>query len=64
MLAILANSYDDEGRVKIELLDIVSLIEVSSESVTEAILGCLSSKDIPVSNLMSVLMDSCNVMRG
>lgn len=64
VLGIIVNLVTDGGKITTEYLEGVPLVTVNSENVTNAILGVLSSRDIPFSNLVSILMDSCNVMRG
>ena len=64
MLGILVSFFDDDGRVKVEFLKAISLVTVDSESVCKAILNVLDKRDISYDNLVSILMDSCNIMRG
>ena len=64
MLGILVSFVDDDGRVKVEFLEAISLVTVDSESVCKAILNVLAKWGISYDNLVSILMDSCNVMRG
>lgn len=42
----------------------VSCIKVNSLSLYDEIVNLMESNNIPWTNLMSILMDSCNVMRG
>ncbi|KAG1658741.1 T-complex protein 1 subunit gamma [Nymphon striatum] len=50
--------------VVVEHLASVSLIKVASAPLFEQITGLFDKYNLPWENLMSVLMDSCNVMRG
>lgn len=42
----------------------VELHAVDTESIQKAILDTLNELDVPLSNLVSIHSDSCNVMRG
>lgn len=42
MLGILVSFVDDDGRVKVEFLEAISLVTVDSESVCKAILNVLA----------------------
>ena len=65
VLCVLVSRYSAPGKkVVVEHLASVSLIKVDSETVFNAIEKLMEDNEIPWSNLMSVLMDSCNVMRG
>ena len=65
MLGIVVSFFDtSENQIVVRYLEGKSLIKVDSEDVSKAILDVLDNNDIPRTNLVSVLMDSCNVMRG
>lgn len=65
MLGIVVSFFDtSESQIVVRYLEGKSLIKVDSEHVSKAILDVLDNNDIPRTNLVSVLMDSCNVMRG
>lgn len=65
VLCILVSYYSVLHKsVVVEHLTSLSIIHVDSESVFNEISNLMSSKKIPWTNLVSVLMDSCNVMRG
>lgn len=63
--AVLVCYYKPEaGTVVVEYLSSLELIRVNAESVYDAIVDLFATKAIPWDNLVSMLMDSCNVMRG
>ena len=57
-------SYFDENEVVVEHLFSTSLIKVDSQSIFNAVDKFFDDNEIPWENLVSILMDSCNVMRG
>ena len=65
VLTILVNYVDPATKVlSVEHLASVSLVRVDAESVFEAVDGFFTEHEIPWKNCMSMLMDSCAVMRG
>ena len=65
VLAILVSYFNpDQDRVVVEHLVSLSLTRVDSESVFNAIDKQFKNFKIPYENLMSILLDSCSVMRG
>ena len=65
VLSILVSYYStSQQEVVLKHLASVSLIKVNSESTFQAIDDVFTRKGIPWKNLVSVLMDSCAVMRG
>ena len=65
VLTILVSYFSlTEQSVVVEHLSSLSCIHASSAAVYHEIVSVFEKHDIPFSNLMSVLMDSCNVMRG
>ena len=65
VLAILVCYYSyEEDLVLVEHLASLELVKVNSESLYEALVELFSKHDIPWGNCVSILMDSCNVMRG
>lgn len=65
VLSLLCSYYSpDIGRVVIEHLTSLSVITVTAENLFNAICMHFEEKDIPWINVMSILLDSCNVMRG
>ena len=65
VLALLVNYFSEsEGKVLCEHLQCVQLEAVDAESIENAIMNLFSELDIPLSNLVSIHSDSCNVMRG
>ncbi|XP_041361320.1 uncharacterized protein LOC121377407 [Gigantopelta aegis] len=65
ILAILASYFcTKQKRVLVEHLKSVELIKVDTKSVLHAIDAVFSELSIPWNNLVSILMDSCAVMRG
>lgn len=65
VLALLVNYFSEsEGKVLCEHLRCVQLEAVDAESIENAIMNVLGELDIPLSNLVSIHSDSCNVMRG
>ena len=65
VLTVLVSYYSPVMKtVIVEHLASVSLVKVDSASVYSEICKIMESNQIPWSNLISVLMDSCAVMRG
>ena len=65
VLAILVSYFSEEkNEVVVEHLASVSMIKVDSVSLFKTLENIFHEKEIPWKNLMSVLLDSCNVMRG
>ena len=65
VFAVLASYFDPKRQlVVIEHLSSISVIRVNSQSLLEELENIFSVNQIPWNNLMSILMDSCNVMRG
>ena len=65
VLAVLVSFYDkDLQKVVCEHWDSVELIKCDAESIYTLIVNLMESNEIRWNNLVSVLMDSCNVMRG
>ncbi|KAH3842991.1 hypothetical protein DPMN_116497 [Dreissena polymorpha] len=65
VLTMLVSFYDDEvGQVKIEHLASVEIKKTDSETVFKEVVKVIEGNEIPWKNLVSVLMDSCGVMRG
>ena len=65
VFTVLANIYNDErGVIVTEHLRSLSVTKVNSITLFEAVKQVIESDGVPWKNLMSVLMDSCNVMRG
>ena len=64
VLAVLVSYYScEEDAVLVEHLASLELIKVNSESLYEALVELFSKHEIPWENCVSILMDSCNVMR-
>lgn len=65
ILAILVSYFDSEiGSVVTHHLDCIELKTVKSETLFVEICRLFEKYDLPWANLCTVLMDSCNVMRG
>jgi hypothetical protein len=65
VLAVLVSYYcEKEKKVVVRHLTSVSVIRVTAEALYDEIVKIMEDNNIPWDNLMSVLMDSCNVMRG
>ncbi|XP_060782423.1 uncharacterized protein LOC132889689 [Neoarius graeffei] len=65
VLAILVSYYSEKNeKVLLEHLASIEVVKVDSESLYNVILDLFDKYDIPWSNLISILMDSCAVMRG
>lgn len=65
ILTILVSYYSEEKeQVVVKHLQSMSMIRVNSLSLFSVIDSLLGTHNIPWHNVMSVLMDSCNVMRG
>ena len=54
----------EKKEVVIEYLASLSFTEVNSRSLHDSLCKLFNEKDIPWTNLMSILMDSCAIMRG
>ena len=64
VLTILVSYFSaTEQSIVVEHLSSLSWIHATSAAVYQEIISVFEKHDIPFSNLMSVLMDSCNVMR-
>ena len=65
VLAILVSYYSEEDKcVIVEHLQSVELVVVNSESLYNVLVQIFHDHEIPWKNLVSLLMDSCAVMRG
>lgn len=65
VVAVLASYYSRrECKVVVKHLSSFSIIKVDSESLYSALVNMFEEYKLPWGNLISVLMDSCNVMRG
>ena len=65
VLDILISFFDsDLGKVCVYHIKSVHLIKVNASTVTEKLLEALNEFDLDKSRLISILMDSCAVMRG
>lgn len=65
VLTIFVSCYNEvQQRVIIEHLSSIKLYSVNSENVYNALHSLMISNNIPYNNLMSIMMDSCAVMRG
>lgn len=65
VLAVLVSFYSPASeKVVVEHLAALELVKVDTNSIFEALDSLFEQNDIPWSNLTSMLMDSCNVMRG
>jgi hypothetical protein len=65
VLSVLVSYFSPEkGQIIIEHLCSFSVIKVDAESLFNEVSGVIEKMGIPWSNLISILTDSCNVMRG
>jgi len=65
VLTILVSYYSEsEKEIVVEHLSSLSCIHATAEAVYNEIISVFEKYNIPFDNLMSILMDSCNVMRG
>lgn len=65
VLTVLVNVFDRSvGKVTTQHLSSISLVTVNTESVFSALIGLFEEHGIPWDNCLSILMDSCAVMRG
>jgi len=65
VLAVLVSYYSQKRKmVVVEHLDSLEVVKVDSLSLFEKLQALFLKHDIPWTNLVSVLMDSCSVMRG
>ena len=65
VLTILVSFFSPvEKKSVVHHLESISMITVNSESLHKELKAVLVKRDTPWSNVMSILMDSCNVMRG
>ncbi|KAH3837663.1 hypothetical protein DPMN_111064 [Dreissena polymorpha] len=53
-----------EGHVDVEHLAAIELVTVKTDTIFEELCDLLDQNQIPSTNLVSILMDSCAVMRG
>ena len=64
VLSMLVSYFNQElNDVVVEHLGSLEVIKVSAESLERVICDFFQEKDIPWSNLISIMLDSCNVMR-
>ena len=52
------------GNPRMLYCSFVQMFDVTARSIMEKISGILEENEVPWKNLVSILMDSCNVMRG
>lgn len=65
VLTMLVQYYcEDEEKVILRHLASVNLQACTSDNIFQAIVSVIEENDIPWKNLTSLLMDSCNTMRG
>ena len=65
VLTILVNYVDPVSkRLNLEHLGSLSLVRVDTDSIFQAVVKLFEECGIPWNNCMSILMDSCAVMRG
>ncbi|GBN01309.1 hypothetical protein AVEN_240025-1 [Araneus ventricosus] len=65
VLSVLATYFSPSvNRVVVEHLVSLNVVTVSSENIFKEISEFFESNKIPWENLVSILMDSCRVMRG
>ncbi|KAJ4925581.1 hypothetical protein JOQ06_018307 [Pogonophryne albipinna] len=65
VLAMLVSYFDQELKdVVLEHLGSLEVVKVNAASLEELICNFFKEKYIPWSNLVSIMLDSCNVMRG
>lgn len=56
--------HEEQKNVVIEHLGSIKVLKVDAGSLEKAISNFFQEKGIPWSNLVSIMLDSCNVMRG
>lgn len=65
VLSILVSYFcQDVGKVVVRHLESVSVVRVTAEELFKVIERIFEENQLPWANLISVLLDSCNVMRG
>lgn len=65
VLCILASYFSSESKkVVIDHVGSVKVTNVTADQLFKEVVSIFTKNEIPFSNLISVLMDSCNVMRG
>ena len=65
VLATIVSYYNPElGKVVVEHLCSVELIKANTAAIFASLENTFATGNIPWTNLVSILMDSCNVMRG
>ncbi|GFR23028.1 uncharacterized protein TNCT_344111 [Trichonephila clavata] len=65
ILAILVQFYDNnQNEVVVHHFASLKMESCNSEAVFKAVVNTIEDNNIPMANLISVLMDSCNTMRG
>ena len=61
---LVSNFNEEMNEVVVEHLGSLEVVKVSSASVERLMFYFFQKKNIPWSNLISIMLDSCNVMRG
>ena len=65
VLAFLASHYNrTRGKMVVSHVASVKVFRVNANSIFEQVERLIESNNIPWKNLVSILMDSCSVMRG
>ena len=65
ILALLISFYDEKAQqVQMRFFDSISLVRATANNVYDVVVKLFRDRNIPLTNLMSILMDSCGVMRG
>lgn len=65
VLGILVSYFDDDvGHIVVEHLASIEMVSVKSESLYNVLVNLFEEHQIPWENLVTILMDSCAVMRG
>ena len=65
VLAVLASYFNMErGEIEVHHIGAVSLTTVTAKAIKDKLVELFLNKGLPWSNCLSLLLDSCNVMRG
>jgi len=65
VLSMLVSHFNEElNEVVVEHLGSLEVVKVSSASLERLMFDFFQKNNIPWSNLISIMLDSCNVMRG
>jgi len=65
VLAVLVSFFDEQkNEIVVEHLDSFEVVRADAKTIYDGIVNIFEKHSLPWRNLMSILMDSCNTMRG